>query len=161
MLRALRASRSSLLSPTTKAFSTSRPVFWDVAKLTLVGRLAKDPEIRSTKNEKPYITYTVMTLNGVNTNQGGTRMTQRQTVPTYHRVLCFNPNDIDVLSRLKKGSKVFVQADYSIKEPEPEADPKSPLGQRHIFLTHDSLKILSLPRPQPESERTEAPETTL
>lgn len=64
---------------------------------------------------------------------------ERQIVPTFHRILCFDASDIEYLTRLKKGSKVYVQADYNIKEPEQGADPNTPQGQRHIFLTHGTF----------------------
>jgi single-stranded DNA-binding protein len=38
-----------------QAFSMSSSRSSDVAKLILVGRLGKDPEVRITKNEKEYI----------------------------------------------------------------------------------------------------------
>jgi hypothetical protein len=91
--------------------------------------------------------YTIVTNNGTTTVQGGmTRYKplipltyaelERQTIPTFHRVLCFDSHQLDYLCRLKKGSRVYVQVDYNIKEPEQGADPTTPQGQRHIFLTH-------------------------
>ncbi|KAF9452148.1 hypothetical protein P691DRAFT_697651 [Macrolepiota fuliginosa MF-IS2] len=150
MFSALRAN----LRPTSaaRAFSTSRPAAADLAKLTLIGRVARDPETRLTKNEKEFLAYTVITTSSTNTNQG-----ERQIVRTFHRVLCFDPSHIEFLRRLKKGSKVYVQADYTIKEPEQGADPTTPQGQRHIFLTHESIKVLSPPRVVPEP--TESTET--
>ncbi|KAF7776290.1 hypothetical protein Agabi119p4_4683 [Agaricus bisporus var. burnettii] len=151
MLSALRVSKQSLASA-ARAFSTSRPRAADLAKLTLIGRIAKEPESRLTKNEKRFIAYTIVTSSGSTTVQG-----ERQWIPTYHRVLCFDNSQLDYLGRLKKGSRVYVQADYNIKEPEQGADPTTPQGQRHIFLTHDTLKVLTAPRPT-DAEQTERAE---
>lgn len=35
---------------------------------------------------------------------------------------------------LKKGTKVMVEADYQVREPEAGADPNTARGQRQIFL---------------------------
>jgi hypothetical protein len=37
---------------------------------------------------------------------------------------------------LAKGSHVYVEANYELREPETGADPESPQGQRQIFLKH-------------------------
>ena len=57
-------------------------------------------------------------------------------MPTFHRVVCFDVTDIERLRNLKKGTQVFVQADFSIKEPEPDTDPRTPQGQKQISLMH-------------------------
>ena len=40
-----------------QAFSTSASCAADLAKLTLIGRLGKDPEVKTTKTDKEYVTY--------------------------------------------------------------------------------------------------------
>jgi hypothetical protein len=40
-----------------QAFSTTRTSRADVAKLILVGRLGRDPEVKTTKNDKEYVAY--------------------------------------------------------------------------------------------------------
>lgn len=40
---------------------------------------------------------------------------------------------------LQKGSQVFVEANFELREPDPDADPDSPQGQRQIFLRHGIL----------------------
>lgn len=55
---------------------------------------------------------------------------------TWHTVLSFNPGVNTYLQRLKKGSQVFVEANFELREPDPNADPDTPQGQRQIFLRH-------------------------
>jgi hypothetical protein len=43
---------------------------------------------------------------------------------------------------LKKGSKVYVETAFEIREAEPEADPSTPQGQRQIFLKHGEFSIM-------------------
>ena len=40
-----------------QGFSTSASRAADLAKLTLIGRLGKDPEVKTTKTDKEYVTY--------------------------------------------------------------------------------------------------------
>jgi hypothetical protein len=51
-------------------------------------------------------------------------------------VLSFLPGSNKYLQTLKAGSKVYVEAAYEIREPEVDADPSTPQGQRQIFLRH-------------------------
>ena len=55
---------------------------------------------------------------------------------TWHHVVSFNPNTFDYLKNLRKGSHVYVEANYELREADPLADPDSPQGQRQIFLRH-------------------------
>ncbi|KAF9008788.1 hypothetical protein BDQ17DRAFT_1421988 [Cyathus striatus] len=130
-----------------RAFSTSAARA-DLAKLTLIGRLTKDPELRTTKNDKEFVAYTVATTNfpppPVEAN--GER---RASTATFHRVLCFYDAPIRYLMNLKKGTKVYVEANFELRDPEPGADPSTPQGQRQIFLRHENIRVISSPRPQP------------
>lgn len=61
---------------------------------------------------------------------------RRPSVASYHRILSFHENPNKYLISLKKGSKVYVEAGFEIREPEPGADASTPQGQRQIFLRH-------------------------
>ncbi|EEB87108.1 hypothetical protein MPER_15680, partial [Moniliophthora perniciosa FA553] len=50
-----------------------------------------------------------------------------------------------------KGALVYVEAAYELREPEPDADPSTPHGQRQIFLKHESIRVLSTPKSEEES----------
>lgn len=57
-------------------------------------------------------------------------------VLTFHKILCFNESGIKFLSTLPKGARVYVEANYELREPEPGANSSTPQGQRQIFLRH-------------------------
>lgn len=55
---------------------------------------------------------------------------------TWHHVLSFIPQTNNYLRSLKKGSLVYVEANFEVRQPNPDADPSTPEGQRQIFLKH-------------------------
>jgi hypothetical protein len=58
---------------------------------------------------------------------------------TWHHVVSFNPTQNNYLKSLAKGSRVYVEANYELRDPDPNADPSSPSGQRQIFLRHGAF----------------------
>ncbi|KAG6833839.1 hypothetical protein H0H87_011773 [Tephrocybe sp. NHM501043] len=146
------ASRSSV-----RAFSTTSSRASDLAKLTLVGNLIKDPETRQTKNDREYVVYTVATTNypPPPPDANGER---RPAASTFHRILSFSEHSNKYLQTLKKGSKVYVEAGFELREPEPNADPSTPQGQRQIFLRHESIRVLTWPRNTERESSQEAEE---
>ncbi|KAF8211451.1 hypothetical protein K438DRAFT_1427741, partial [Mycena galopus ATCC 62051] len=129
MLSAIRTASAS--RATIRAFSTTRR-HADLAKLTLIGNLGKDPELKMTKNNKEFVSYSVATTTYGPPKDDG----QREATTTWHRLMSFLPGSNKYLQSLKAGSKVYVEATYELREPEPEADPSTPQGQRQIFLRH-------------------------
>ncbi|RDB20522.1 Single-stranded DNA-binding protein rim1, mitochondrial [Hypsizygus marmoreus] len=142
MFCALRAAASR---PAIRSFSTSVPRAADLSKLVLIGHLARDPETRQTKNDKEFVTYTVATQNypPPPPDANGER---RPSTATFHRVLSFQEHSNRYLQTLKKGSKVYVEAGFELREPEMGADPTTPQGQRQIFLRHETIRVLSRPK---------------
>ena len=66
---------------------------------------------------------------------------RRSSPSTFHRILSFHEGSNKYLRTLKKGSKVYVETAFEIREAEPEADPSTPQGQRQIFLKHGELQF--------------------
>ncbi|KAJ7638538.1 hypothetical protein FB45DRAFT_903180 [Roridomyces roridus] len=130
------ASRASV-----RAFSTSTRR-QDLAKVILIGNLGKDPEIKTTRNDKEYVSYSVATTSRLPPGPDG----EWNSSTTWHRVLSFLPGSNKYLQTLKAGSKVYVEAGYEIREPESGSDPSTPEGQRQIFLRHESIRVISPPR---------------
>jgi len=139
MFSAIRSAAAS--RATTRAFSTSSSRSADVAKLILIGRLGRDPELRMTKNDKEYVSYSVATTNfpPPPANPDGSRGDAKTT---WHHVLSFSPSTNNYLRTLTKGAHVYVEANFELREPDPNADPDSPHGQRQIFLRHETIRVL-------------------
>ncbi|THV05441.1 nucleic acid-binding protein [Dendrothele bispora CBS 962.96] len=129
----------------SRNFSTSSRRASDLAKLTLIGHLGRDPEVKYTKNNAEFVTYVVATSNypPPPPDANGERPPARTS---WHRILSFAENSNKYLLSLKKGSRVYVEANYELREPEPDADPSTPQGQRQIFLRHESIRVLSSPK---------------
>ncbi|KAJ7067972.1 single-strand binding protein family-domain-containing protein [Mycena amicta] len=139
-----------MFRPVIRAFSTSLRRN-DLAKLTLIGNLGKAPELKTTKNDKEYVSYAVAT----NTPTGVTSEGERTYNTTWHRIHSFAPSTNTYLQTLKAGSKVYVEAAYDIREPDASADPSTPQGQRQIFLRHESIKVVSQPRVKEDEHNSE------
>jgi hypothetical protein len=63
---------------------------------------------------------------------------------TWHSILSFNPTANNYLRNLTKGSQVYVEANFELREPEPDAEPETYQGQRHIFLRHGENSLCFL-----------------
>ncbi|PAV21097.1 single-stranded dna-binding protein [Pyrrhoderma noxium] len=138
-----------------RLFSTSARRQFDVAKLTLIGRLGAEPETKTTANGKEYLTYTVATTNfpPPPPNPDGSRPSARTS---WHQIFCFTPSAFDTLRYARKGAHVYVECNYELRDPEPHAEPGSPQSHRQIFLRHDHFRILK--NSKPASEEEEIPE---
>ncbi|KAF5322321.1 hypothetical protein D9619_001042 [Psilocybe cf. subviscida] len=145
MLSALRAASSTRMIASS-AFAQRRAI-GDMARLTLIGHLARDPELRKTKTDKDYVIYTIATQNYLPPNEDGERPA---STATFHRVLSFRPSSYEYLTSLKKGTQVYAETAFEVREADPEADPTTPQGQRQVFLKHQLIRPLR--KPAVESE---------
>ncbi|KAK0206216.1 hypothetical protein DFS33DRAFT_1418527 [Desarmillaria ectypa] len=170
MFGAIRSSGVSRAS--IRAFSTSRPSRTDLAKLVLIGNLGGDPETRSGKNDVPYVTYTVATQQFAPPPADGGRPVSRTT---WHRVFCFHENTNKYLSTLRKGSKVYVEAAFEMRENTVQGQDNNTPLQRSVFLKHgmseipvpaldlnvlpsETIKVISPPKQQAHEELHESEE---
>ena len=77
-----------------------------VNKVTLVGNLGRDPEIRNTQSGQKVVNLSVATSETWRDRNSG----ERQERTEWHRVVIFNDRLAEVAERfLKKGSKVYVE----------------------------------------------------
>jgi single-strand DNA-binding protein len=77
-----------------------------VNKVTLIGNLGKDPEIRATQAGGKIVNLTVATSESWNDKASG----ERREVTEWHRVVIMNDRLADVAERfLVKGSKVYLE----------------------------------------------------
>ncbi|CAG7849414.1 SubName: Full=Uncharacterized protein {ECO:0000313/EMBL:CCA67206.1} [Serendipita indica DSM 11827] len=147
------ASRSMISRASMRSFSTSASRSSDVAKVILVGRLGREPEVRTTKSEKEYVSYVVATTNypPPPPSADGTRP---DPGTTWHRVLCFNPNMNNYLRTLTRGTRVYVEANLEVRDPQPDAPAGSSASMRQVFLRHEALRVLDR-KQQPRDESKE------
>ena len=77
-----------------------------VNKVTLIGNLGKDPEIRTTQSNMKIVNLAVATSEIWNDKASG----ERQERTEWHRVVIMNDRLADVAEKyLKKGSKVYLE----------------------------------------------------
>ena len=77
-----------------------------VNKVTLVGNLTKDPEVRTTQSGSKIVNMTVATSETWNDRASGERRERSE----FHRVVIFNERLADVAERfLRKGRKVYLE----------------------------------------------------
>jgi hypothetical protein len=91
---------------------------------------------------------------------------------SWHHVVSFNPTSNNYLRNLQKGSHVYVEANYELREADPAADPNTPQGQRQILIRHgvygvlyslceglmyllETIRLLRGPSAQPTEENSE------
>lgn len=75
-------------------------------KMTLIGNLGKDPEIRRNNSGDPIVTLSVATSERWTDKQSGDKKEKTE----WHRVVIFNKNLCDVAEKyLHKGSKVYLE----------------------------------------------------
>ncbi|CCA67207.1 hypothetical protein PIIN_01040 [Serendipita indica DSM 11827] len=149
-------SRASMRHTFDAFLSRSRPlqaVRRTLPKLFLVGRLGREPEVRTTKSEKEYVSYVVATTNypPPPPSADGTRP---DPGTTWHRVLCFNPNMNNYLRTLTRGTRVYVEANLEVRDPQPDAPAGSSASMRQVFLRHEALRVLDR-KQQPRDESKE------
>ncbi|HWK44402.1 MAG TPA: single-stranded DNA-binding protein [Stellaceae bacterium] len=77
-----------------------------VNKVTLVGNLGKDPEIRSTNDGTKIASFSVATSESWKDRNSG----ERREKTEWHRVVVFNDRLVEVIERyVKKGSKLYLE----------------------------------------------------
>jgi single-strand DNA-binding protein len=77
-----------------------------VSKTILIGRLGKDPEIRTTQDGKEIANFGLATSETWKDKNTG----ERKEKTEWHRVVVFNPSLVSVIkSYVKKGSKIYVE----------------------------------------------------
>ncbi|KAK7534320.1 ssDNA-binding protein [Phyllosticta citribraziliensis] len=126
---------NTTLSASARSFSSSPRS--QLAKFTLVGRLARDPELRTSSKGEEFITYSIACRDG---NKGNSET-------SFYNVSRFGLTDglKSLLLSLPKGTLVHVSADASQNKREGETIPRLLLRQR-------DLEVLSKPRPREDQQ---------
>lgn len=77
-----------------------------INKVTLLGNLGRDPEVRSAQDGSKIVSFSIATSESWKDKVSGERKDRTE----WHRVVVFNTNLAEVCERyLHKGSKVFVE----------------------------------------------------
>jgi len=94
--------------------------------------------VRQTKAEKEYVAYTVVTQKYPRPSDDG----DVNSGSTFHRVLSFADHHNAYLAKIPKGSLVYVEAAYEIREPDRDAEAGSYAATRQVFLRHENLRVI-------------------
>ncbi|KAI9645829.1 ssDNA-binding protein, mitochondrial [Ciborinia camelliae] len=143
---ALRRSINSTLSRNFSSSTSARNQ--NLAKLTLVGRLADKPEITATSQGQEIMKYAV----GMSSGKGENQRT------SWFRVVSFLPEgpQRDFISSLEKGTLVYVEAEAQMKSYQ-DAEGKT---RSVLNAIQQRLNVLQFNRPEeleePEEEEERA-----
>ncbi|MBP7190235.1 MAG: single-stranded DNA-binding protein [Rickettsiaceae bacterium] len=75
-------------------------------KVTLIGNLGKDPEIRTTSDGKEIATFSIATTESWKDRTSGERKERTE----WHRIVVFNDGLVNVIKNyVKKGSKLYLE----------------------------------------------------
>ena len=84
-----------------------------VNKVTLIGNLGKDPEVRNAQDGTKIVNFTLATSESWNDKASGDRKERTE----WHRVVVFNERIADVAERyLKKGQKIYVEGSLQTRK---------------------------------------------
>lgn len=84
-----------------------------VNKVTILGNLGRDPEMRSMPNGSPVVNLSVATSESWRDKSTG----ERKEKSEWHRVVIFNEHLADVAMKyLKKGSKVYLEGSLQTRK---------------------------------------------
>lgn len=103
----------------------------DLARMQVLGRLAADPELKSTKNGKDYVRYTVATSDPpTGPAEDGERA---PTTTSYHRFYVFGERGVERMRNIKKGYRVLVDAEFRVERTPGEGDAP---GRETLLALH-------------------------
>ena len=80
-------------------------------KVTLIGNLGKDPELRYTKNQKPFCRFSIATTEEY-TDQSGNRQKNTQ----WHNITAWGKQAETISRFLRKGRQVYVEGKLEYRE---------------------------------------------
>lgn len=84
-----------------------------VNKVTLIGNLGKDPEVRRMTNGDPVVNFSIATSETWKDKASG----ERKEKTEWHRVVCFNEHIAKVIEAyVRKGSKVYLEGSLQTRK---------------------------------------------
>lgn len=73
---------------------------------------------------------------------------------SWHTVFCFNPSQITYLKTIPKGSQVYVEAAFELRDTLKEGGEEK---ERKIFLRHENFRVLTYKKDGEKTEQGSAP----
>ncbi len=84
-----------------------------INKVTLLGNLGRDPEVRSSQDGSKIVNFSLATTESWKDRTTGERKDRTE----WHRVVVFNPNLAEVCEKyLRKGSKVYLEGQLQTRK---------------------------------------------
>ncbi len=84
-----------------------------INKVTLVGNLGREPEVRHTQSGSKIVNMSIATTDSWKDKQTGERKERTE----WHRVVIFNPGLADIAERfVKKGSRVYIEGSLQTRK---------------------------------------------
>lgn len=91
-------------------------------KVTLIGNVGIDPEIKTFSDGKPMASFTLATSKNWKDKASG----EKKTTTEWHRIVCFVPSLCIIIQQyVKKGSKIYVQGSIKYREYEKDGIKKN------------------------------------
>jgi single-strand DNA-binding protein len=82
-------------------------------KVTLIGNLGKDPEIRSTNDGKEIANFSLATSESWKDKATG----EKKDKTEWHRIVCFNEGLVKVIKEyVKKGTKIYIEGQLQTRK---------------------------------------------
>ena len=82
-------------------------------KVTLIGNLGKDPEIRLTSNGQEIANFSLATTESWKDKNTG----EKKEKTEWHKIVVFNKNLVDLIKNyVKKGSKIYIEGQLQTKK---------------------------------------------
>lgn len=82
-------------------------------KVTLIGNVGKDPEIRNTNDGREIANIVLATSESWTDKNSG----ERREKTEWHRIACFNPGLVNVIKNyVKKGSKLYLEGQIQTRK---------------------------------------------
>jgi single-strand DNA-binding protein len=107
-------------------------------KVTLIGNVGGDPEIKTFQDGKPVATFSLATSFTWKDKNTGEKKTQTE----WHRVVCFVSNICIIIQQyVRKGSKIYIEGSIKYREYEKDGQKKN---ITEIVLTDFGSKLLLL-----------------
>ena len=122
-------------------------------KVTLIGNLGKDPEIRTTSDGKDIVTFSLATSESWKDKATG----EKREKTEWHRVVIFNEGLVGVVKNyVKKGTKLFIEGSLQTRKWQ-DASGVEKYTTEIVLQNYNSNLILLDSRGQSDNSVAESP----